>query len=371
MPHICLITTVHHADDTRIFHKQAQALVGAGYRVTLLAQGAAETVRDGVQVLPLPPHRFSFWHRLHGLWTAWRRAVAQNADVYHLHDPELAVVGLLLKLGGRRVVMDLHEHVPYQIRQKSYIPAPLRRPLALFYDGWERVVTRWFDAVITVVPAIAARLGGRVVLVRNLPRVAAFFPADPARPGADGVITAVYVGTVEQHRGLLTLAQAVAALPPEVPLRLRIIGRCRFPDYADALRKAGDARVSLEPPIPHDDVPAVLAAAHIGVVLLHPTPLYCIAWPVKVFEYMAAGLPVLRSDFSGWAAFAAEGSMAVDPLDVGAITAALRQLVEDAELRARLGAAGRAAVEARFHWETEAAALLALYAELVGEAGDQ
>ena len=52
-PHLCIVTTVHDPLDTRIFYRQARTLAAAGYRVTLLAQGAEEGLIDGVQFKPL------------------------------------------------------------------------------------------------------------------------------------------------------------------------------------------------------------------------------------------------------------------------------------------------------------------------------
>ncbi len=367
-PHICIITTVHDPFDTRVYHREARTLAAAGYRVTLLAQGAPDEMRGGVRLLPLPARRFSVGARLRGLWTAWRRGAALHADAYHLHDPELTVVGWLLKLGRRRVVLDIHEHTPYHLLEKPYIPRPLRRPAALLYDGWERLAARTADGVITVGEAIAARFAGRAVIVRNLPDLERFTaaPAAPGRPGPDGAITAIYTGVVEEQRGLLNVARAARRLPPELPLRLRVVGPCPFPAFADALREAGGDRLSLEPAVPYERIPALLAESHIGLEVALPTPLNMLLRPRKVFEYMAAGLPVIRADYPAWDDFAPVGCLAVNPEDEAAIAAALARLAADAGLRERLGREGRALVEARYRWEPEGARLVALYESLIG-----
>ncbi len=367
MPHIGIITTVHDPFDSRVFHREARTLARAGYRVTLLAQGAPDAMIDGVRLRPLPPRQFSLRARARGLGIAWQAALRLDADAYHLPDPELTPVGVLLKLAGRRVVLDVHEHTPYHLLEKPYIPRPLRGPLAWLYDGWERLAGRLCDRVITVGEAIAGRFPpGRTVIVRNLPDLERFRPADPARPASDGTITAIYTGVVERPRGLLNAAQAASRLPLACPLRVRIVGPCPFPAFAEELRAAGGNRVSVEPPVPYEGIPDLLAASHLGLELALPTPLNTLLWPRKVFEYMAAGLPVLRAHYPAWEAFAPVGSVAVDPEDVDAIAGALRRLVEDADLRARLGAAGRALAQERYRWDNEARTLLDLYASLIG-----
>ncbi len=369
-PHICILTTVHDPFDTRIYHRQARTLARAGYRVTLLAQDAPDENHDGVRLCPLPPRRFSLAARGRGVWIAWRAALAIEADAYHLHDPELTLVAMLLRLAGRRVVLDIHEHTPYHLLEKPYVPRPLRWPLAALYDGWERLAARFFcDRVITVGTTIARRFPpGKTVIVRNMPDVDRFtaHPAHPAHPAPDGTVTAIYTGVVERPRGLLNVVRAARQLPDEVPLRIRIVGPCPFPDFAAELRAAGGERLLLEPAVPYEQVPALLAEAHFGLELALPTRLNRLLWPRKVFEYMAAGLPVLRADYPAWESFAPVGTVAIDPTDEAAITAALARLATDADLRARLGSAGQQLARERYTWDQDARKLIGLYADLLG-----
>jgi hypothetical protein len=90
------------------------------------------------------------------------RALALDADLYHLHDPELLFVALALKRRGGRVVFDAHEDVPRQILSKSYLPAAARGPVAAAVGMLERFACRRLDAVVAATPAIRdkfARLG--------------------------------------------------------------------------------------------------------------------------------------------------------------------------------------------------------------------
>jgi len=82
---VCILTTV-------------KTLARAGYDVTLIAQHDGDRVVEGVRVIGLPKPRNRFT-RIFGLtWRAFRLALRQHADVYHFHDPELLLIGVMLKL---------------------------------------------------------------------------------------------------------------------------------------------------------------------------------------------------------------------------------------------------------------------------------
>jgi hypothetical protein len=55
------------------------------------------------------------------MWQVYRKALKTDADIYHLHDPELMPLGLLLKLQRKKVIYDVHENLPKQISIKHWI----------------------------------------------------------------------------------------------------------------------------------------------------------------------------------------------------------------------------------------------------------
>ena len=89
MTKVCHVTSVHPPEDVRIFQKECVSLARAGYDVTLVQQGG-DYEKDGVHILgfgDIAPNRFQ--RMLMTAWRAYRRALEADADVYHLHDPEL------------------------------------------------------------------------------------------------------------------------------------------------------------------------------------------------------------------------------------------------------------------------------------------
>jgi glycosyltransferase involved in cell wall biosynthesis len=115
----------------------------------------------------------------------------------------------------------------------------------------------------------------------------------------------------------------------------------------------------------------LLGRVRVGLVVLHPTPAFLESYPVKLFEYMAAGLPVIASDFPLWREIVskAEAGILVDPRNPAAIAGAIDHLLRHPDDAARMGANGRRAVLQRYNWSQEASKLVDLSRKIVGGRG--
>ena len=371
MPPICFVSTVHDPFDSRVFFKLARSLARAGYPVTLIAPGAPDEIIDGVRLKPLPPKppARQAWKRWFRLISVWRKARAENAALYIVYDPEMTLVGLLLKLSRRKVLYDVHEHVPYQILDKEWIPAPLRPPVAWLVDRYEQLAVRAFDAVTPAFEQIAERfphVRHKLEIIRNVPEPERWLPADPATPAADGAIIAVYSGSVQPDRCVLECVQAVNQLDPALNVHLWVIGPFKTDAYEAELRAAAGERVKLWGNVRHDEVPPLLAQAHIGLMSLRPQRNSSVNWPIKLFEYMAAGLPILMHNNPFWFGLAGRSAVPVNIEDPDSIAAGIASLARDPALRARLGACGRERVRQHYDWHAEEARLLAAVERLIG-----
>lgn len=371
MPAICFISTVHDPFDSRVFFKLARSLARAGYPVTLIAPGAPDETIDGVRLKPLAPKppASQAWKRWFRLIDVWRRARAEGADLFIIYDPEMTLVGLLLKLGGHKVLYDVHEHVPYQIIDKDWIPALLRRPVAWLVDRYERLAVRAFDAVTPAFEQIADRFPHarhKMTIIRNVPEPERWLPADPATPAPDGEVIAVYSGSVQPDRCVLECVQAVNRLDPALNVTLWVIGPFKTDAYEAELRAVAGERVRLWGSVRHDEVPPLLARAHIGLMSLRPQPNSSVNWPIKLFEYMAAGLPILMHDNPFWLGLAGGSAVPVNIENPDSIAAGIASLARDADLRAKLGACGQEQVRQQYDWHAEEARLLAVVERLIG-----
>ena len=365
---VAMLSSLHRPSDPRIFQKEARTLARAGYDVTYVVAGAGGEAADGVRLHPFPRAGLRFARPLTSSLRMLREARKVGANIYHFHDPELIPAGLALKLLGRRVVYDAHEDMPQTVLWKPYLPRLLRRPLALAAGLVEKTTSRAFDLVVVAGKGIERSFRGhpRTLLVRNYPIAEHFGARSPAERPERGLVAA-YVGGLTAVRGVVEMVTAIELVDARYRPRLILCGNYYPESLADRVRALpGYRRVDDRGVVPSEEVPAVLAEADVGLVCLHRTPNHVDSEPTKMFEYMAAGLPVIASSFPGWRDIVETNGcgICVDPTDPEAIAAALTDLAEHPERRAEMGANGRRAVLDRYNWEAEGRRLVEAYAAL-------
>jgi glycosyltransferase involved in cell wall biosynthesis len=372
--HIAMLLHKSVQHDSRV-RREAGALARAGHRVTVLelaAVGAGEWLDGFARHSVQPPgwmrRRLPFHLYRIAFLIAFVRGLRQlRPDVVHAHDAAMLLPGIIgARTIGAPLVYDSHElatSVPYR-----------ERVWAWFVAGIERLVVPRCAAVITVSDGIAERLRRRYRLpstptvVRNVTALRAHGPGGlRMRLGIDTRTPLVlHQGAPAPDRGCEQLLAAVQRLPGT---HLAFLGDPE-PGYATALRRATrerglQDRVTLLPSVPLEELLAHTAEADVGVTLLQDTcENHRLALPNKLFEYIAAGIPVVASALPetrglierhgvGWCVAPGDPSALAGALDL-----ALRRR-DDPDLRKRLT---RAAEE--LSWEREQQRLLGLYERL-------
>lgn len=361
------MSSVHHATDNRIYHKECQSLVDAGYDVTLIAVGDKNERRDGIQIQGIPEMSNRLRRMTQNVWRVFCRALRRQAKVYHFHDPELIPAGLLLKMMGKRVVYDAHEDLPRQLLSKFWIPGWARKFAAVIVELLETWAANRMDAIVAATPTIARRFcPTKTVVVCNYPRADTLLPGDLSSYAARPMKVA-YVGGFAYVRGIREMMEAVSLLPKSMDVRLVLAGWFNEPGLeAQIPLFPGYERTEILGPLSKEEVAQLLGEVRVGLVTLHPIENYLDALPVKLFEYMAAGLPVIASDFPLWRSIveSAQCGLLVAPLKPRAIADAIQWVLERPDQAVEMGRNGRAAILDRYNWGTESEKLLALYGRL-------
>ena len=366
------LSTLHPPLDERIVLKECRTLAAAGHEVHFIVPDPPVAEFEGVRLhhfaRPAGARRPARIARR--LAAMYRQAAALRADVYHFHDPELIPVGLLLKRTGARVVYDVHEdsrreELSFHKDRPGW--ARLRAGVWALFEGAAGLA---LDAFLSATPAIARHFPPRrTVVVQNYP-LREDLAAGPALGEAEYRARPprlAYVGGLTAIRGAREMVRALEHLPVERGARLTLAGRFDPPELrAEVEGLPGWGRVDFLGWVSAEEVRAALAEARAGLVVLHPEPIYLDSQPVKLFEYMAAGLPVIASDFPPWRKIirGAGCGLLVDPLDPAAIARAADYLLTHPREAEAMGRRGRQAVRDCVNWDREADKLLGLYRRL-------
>ncbi len=365
---IAHLTSAHPRDDIRIFLKECRSLALGGYDVHLVvADGLGDAESNGVCIHDVG----RLTGRLNRMFRTTRNVFALakllKADIYHLHDPELIPIGLKLKKCGKIVIFDAHEDVPKQLLSKPYLNKPALWALSKVFGAFESWACRRFGGVIAATPFIRDKflaINPNTVDINNFP-----MQGDLASDVAWGTKQpeVCYVGGIAQIRGIQEVCQAMGLVTSNA--RLNLCGGFESPVLEQAVRAMpGWQRVHAHGFVSREGVRDVLSRSVAGLVTLHPTINYLDALPVKMFEYMCAGIPVIASDFPLWRDIIAGNNcgLLVDPMKPKAIAEAIDYLVTHPQEAIRMGANGRRAVDEGYNWAVEEQKLLAFYERVLG-----
>lgn len=364
---VCHLTSVRDSRDLYLFERVCVSLAEAGHEVFLVAKGESREDRD-VHVLGMGETPASRVKRMLSFTRAlYRRALALDAEVYHIYDPELLPFALALKRKGKRVIFDSREYYSLLLRSKHYLPCA--KIVAWLYERFERYVMRRIDAV--VFPAMREGkdpfegVSRRTVFVANYAMKEELYSW--FRPCEKGAPTACFVGVMTPDRG----AENMVLAAEKAGVKLILVGEFQPEAYAEAIRSLPAWwNVDFRGVLDRQQVAEVYQQATMGLCVVPNGGQYNIVdtFNMKVYDYMAMGLPVVLSDspYARRVMERYEFGVLVDPADIDQIAEAVRYLADHPEEAARMGQNGRRAVAEAFNWETQAGKLLGLYHDLIG-----
>lgn len=338
-----------------------------GHRVTLVAVGDedSEFFEHGVRVITMRnPFKGRIERALRFSKLVVESAIHIEADIYHFHDPELLRYASRFARLQKKIVYDVHEDLPRQISTKPWIPKLLHPAAAWMAERMEFKNMRSVSGVVAATPLIEARfrtVHSTTCCVFNAPLLREFerkFHPDYASRRM------VYIGLISVKRGIIEILQALE----KIDGRLNLAGKFESDELLNKCKSMPAwHKVDYQGTIGRDAIAQLLENSCVGLVTLHPTTNYLDSYPIKMFEYMGASLPVLASDFPLWRSIVNDqrAGLCVDPLNVQAIVDAVNSLFANPELCSNMGSRGRLFVLEQFNWEAEAVKLNMFYQTLV------
>jgi glycosyltransferase involved in cell wall biosynthesis len=370
---VCHITTFK-LKDARIYYRMCYGLAERGLPAVLVAP---ETPIEGMVV------QCSVWNgrlartsRSRRIGLALRAALAEKADVYHIHEQELIPVALVLKIlrPSAAVVFDAREDYPALMRMKYWIPKPLRPLLALTAHAANLIASLCLDGIVAADPDVENdfRLLGakRTCVYYNFPTLSLFAPDHTALPASR--VDLVYVGGMSDRTGIFILLDALTLLAQEgIRPTVRLAGYTDGVEGQKTIRNGIDSRgltaqVELRGTLPYEEVPAWIRSGRVGLVPLLPLPKFMKNITTKTFEYWACGLPVIASDLPPIRPFLMDGHNGIlfEPGSARDLARAIRLLLATPAQGEIMGCNGQQQVYEMWNNSSQTANLLSFYNQL-------
>jgi glycosyltransferase involved in cell wall biosynthesis len=366
-------------------------------RVDLLCLDARDEDRnlfdDNVEIHSLPAYDYRpaglaghlNLHRQFDGFAAKALSLGVSFDAVHANDfPTLKPAAEIARKTGAKLVYDSHELFLETVNQ-FYHPSGLVKRLAVPAIVWasrrigrrvERRLIREVDLFLTTNPHYAewfvANYGvPEPAIVMNVPERVEARKTDRLRerlgiPGTDRIV--LYQGVMNRGRGLTSLVRSAAGF--DEGIRLVLVGRGPLESQLRMFGSAPDleGRVFFTGMVPYDELPPLTASADLGVLILSPMNLSKkLSSANKIFEYMAAGIPILATDFPENRRVVAEtdSGWLVKGRNAASLALAVNGIFADPDEMRRRGENGRRAHTERYNWAREEERLLAHLSELL------
>jgi glycosyltransferase involved in cell wall biosynthesis len=358
----------------------ARHLIRSGHRITILAgtrsylsgaeRGPERGHEPGLEIIRCgvwgQTHR-SFFQRTLGflsfMFTSFRHGLGlRDVDLVWSTSPPLPQVVTAWALAALKhapLVFEVRDLWPDVAVELGILRSPILIAIA---RRAERFLYRHARRIVVNSPGFVPHLlragvpAEKLALVPNGTDTSRFSPADKglafrSAHGLEGKFVVLYAGAHGLSNDLTTLLAAADLLRGESRIVLVLIGDGKEkPALVAAAERMGLTNVRFLPPIAKEEMPSVLAAADCGLAILRPIPLFATTFPNKVFDYMAAGRPVLLAIdgvIRGVVEEAGAG-LAVPPGEPYSLARAILALAADPAEARRMGTRGREYVIACF-----------------------
>ncbi len=367
---VCHVTSAHKRYDVRIFEKECTSLSKSGYDVYLVVNDDKEDETiNGVHIVStgfMPRNRKE--RIVDSMSRIVEKAKSIDADIYHFHDPELMRIFSKIKNGKCKMVFDAHEDTQKQIMDKEWIPLILRKLVSSMYGSYQKKKMRKYDALITVTPQIAEKLkeyNPNVSIVTNYPIISQRKDAKILEHNDKYVF---FAGGISEQWCHETIINAINNLNG---IRYKLAGSSDE-NYFEKLKQCkGWEKVDFLGKIKHSEVEEIYTEAIAGMAVNECTQIKGegTLGNTKLFEIMAASVPVVCTDYRLWKEIIETNKcgICVESNNQEQIADAINYLANNPEIAKNMGANGRKAVEETYNWATQEKELLDLYDNIINK----
>jgi glycosyltransferase involved in cell wall biosynthesis len=367
------VTSVHTPLDRRIFWKQAISCKNANHEVHLIVASNQQKsgLIDGVHIHVLKKIENRSTRVFINGFRVFVKTLSIKANVFHFHDPELIPWFLLLKFSGRHVVMDVHEDYPAQIKGKKWLQPFFRQILSYFIFLLENIATKIFDGIVVADSLLADSFKVKstktpIIVANNYPLINQNISKINITLEKYTSNRILFLGGINRARCSEEFVMALGDINNN-EYEVLMGGNENNNELLSRIRiLKGWSQVKFLGTIPPGEVDSIMIKSSISINIFSNLPNQTGIRSNRLFEAMAAGLPVIVSDFPNIKEFIEkyQCGIAVDPNNHREISKAINALLQDPEYAMELGLNGRKAVLKKFRWEMEFKKISNLYNQI-------
>lgn len=367
---VCHVTCVHQPEDGRIFRRACTSLAKARYDTYLVEPGDSYD-KNSVHIIGIGQQKKV--GRLYRMTAfsekAYDAAIRVDADLYHLHDPELLQYAKKLKKKGKKVVFDCHENYVEMIKEKKYLP--FSNLIAKLFERFSLNLFSRIDGI--TYPAydeyydVISRNCKHKCVTGNYPWKSELYDYySENEPKEEN--TACFIGTLSRGHGILEIIKACYS----AGYKLYLAGNFYSDDFKNEVFSMREIScVEFLGVINRSKVVEILKKVEVGLCVLHDVGQYYKSQNLstKVYECMAMGIPVILNDSPynldiinkyGF-------GICVNPENNQEIVNALQIYSNNKEMRVEAGKKGQRLFLECFCWDEEQKKLLEMYKQILEE----
>lgn len=378
------LACAHKSNDTRILVKECCSLAKDGHEVIYYTAADSavnhsdEYEKSGVKVRTYDLDMrgaainkqivHSIAARIQNKKKIIRVIKSEKPDVLHIHELELMYVAGAVKKSfpSMKIIYDVHEDnaEQYAPALSSICGAKIGSLFSKIIEKADMRYIRKADGVITVTPYLMNKLSEynhNIEEIRNMPLDIQSTEEDIVRREA----IVCYCGGITEERGISTLCSIASGIHGEI-----LVAGALNTRYMDELKakynEIWGTKVRYLGYLNRAEVNKVYSEAVVGLCTLKYNKNIYNALPIKLFEYMAAGIPVVCSDFPLWKKIVKEENcgITVNPENAEEILTAVNRLLDNRELAQQMAVNGKKAIAEKYNWAIEEEKLLDFYQKI-------
>jgi len=337
--------------------------------VTLIAVYPEKARLNEVQIIPFRRFKNKTFRVLFTWLLMFFKAIRVNARIYQIHDPELIPCGLMLRLLGKKVILDIHENIAEDIFDKPWIKN--KRLLFGFFTFFEKTAVKYFHLFLAEISYQKRyqKLNARYDLILNYPDTDFFKPyAEAVTRNTNRLF---YIGILLESRGLQQISEAIYILNNRgIRVEFDVVGELYTSLYSKliALQHWNEVKdqIHFHGRLPLEKGFEISRQAAVGMCIIQPMKNSVESYPTKMFEYMAIGLPQVTSGFPLYRSVVEKHNcgICVNPASAEEIADAIETILSDRKKAETMRVNGLKNAPL-YTWKTEAEKALSAYRKLL------